>query len=300
MNLRMIIGTALVSALAFSAVAEEISVSHLHGETTIATRPETVVVFDLASLDTLDALGIQVDGVPGGVLPPYLVAYENGGNATVGTVFEPDYEAVAALAPDLIIIGGRSSPKYDELSQLAPTIDLTVDATDFLASMRENVETLGRIFEKEEEAAEQLAKLDESVLALREKAANAGTGLLLLTTGGRMSTHGPNGRFAVLFRDFGITPAVEEIDAGMHGQAISHEFILDANPDWLFVIDRDAAIGREGKPARELLDNALVQKTTAWQEDHVVYLDAAHWYLVGGGLTAMQQSVDQILEALGK
>src|SRR5690625_132457 len=304
MNLRMITGAvagaALASALAFSASAEQVTVSHLHGETTIETNPDTVVVFDLASLDTLDALGVDVAAVPGGVLPSYLAEYGKGDHASVGTVFEPDYEAVAALSPDLIIIGGRSSPKYDELSQIAPTIELTVDATDFLASMRENVETLGQIFEKEDEAASKLAALDESVAALKEKAEDAGTGLLILTTGGRMSTHGPDGRFAVLFRDFGITPAVEKIDSGMHGQAISHEFILDTNPDWLFVIDRDAAIGREGTPARELLDNDLVQKTTAWSEDQTVYLDAAHWYLVGGGLTAMQQSVDQITEALDR
>src|SRR5690625_3747630 len=102
MNLRMITGAvagaALASALAFSASAEQVTVSHLHGETTIETNPETVVVFDLASLDTLDALGVDVAAVPGGVLPSYLAEYGKGDHASVGTVFEPDYEAVAALS----------------------------------------------------------------------------------------------------------------------------------------------------------------------------------------------------------
>lgn len=300
MNIRMIASAALISALAFPAVAEEITVPHLHGEASVPANPETVVVFDLASLDTLDALGVDIAAVPGGVMPPYLAEYDGSSHAIVGTVFEPDYEAVAALSPDLIIIGGRSSAKYDELARIAPTIDLTIDTSDFLGSMRRNVETLGQIFDREEEAASQLARLDESVAHLHEKAADAGTGLLVLTTGGRMSTHGKDGRFAVLFHDFGIEPAVKDIDAGMHGQAISHEFILDADPDWLFVIDRDAAIGREGTPARKLLDNDLVRRTKAWSEDQVVYLDPANWYLIGGGLTAMQQNVDQITEALDR
>src|SRR5690606_1058370 len=192
-----------------------------------------------------------------------------------------------------------SSAKYAELAGIAPTIDLTVTPTDYLGSVRRNVGTLARIFGREREAEAKLSALDASVAALREEAADEGKGLLVLTTGGRMSTHGADGRFAVLFRDFGITPAVEEIDAGNHGQAISHEFILEATPDWLFVIDRDAAIGRGGTPARAFLDNEIVRRTTAWSEDQVVYLDPANWYLVGGGLTAMQQNVDQIAEPLG-
>ena len=299
MKLRPISGAVLLSALALSAQAEEITVQHLHGEASVPADPETVVVFDLASLDTLDALGVEVDGVPGGPKPGHLARYEGDEFAKVGTVFEPDYEAVAALEPDLIIVGGRSSAKYAELSRIAPTIDLTVTPTNYLESVRHNAETLGAIFGREAEAEATLKELDDAVSSLRAKAAESGTGLLVLTTGGRMSTHGADGRFAVLFRDLGITPAVEKVEAGNHGQAISHEFILDANPDWLFVIDRDAAIGREGTPARAFLDNEVLRRTTAWSEDQVVYLDPANWYLVGGGLTAMRQNVDQIAAALG-
>ena len=67
---------------------------------------------------------------------------------------------------------------------------------------------------------------------------------------------------------------------------------------WLFVLDRDAAIGREGQSARQFLDNDIVRRTTAWQKSQVVYLDAANWYLVGGGLQALQRNVDGIKTAL--
>lgn len=299
MKLIAIMSALLLAGLAAPAGAEELTVSHFRGETAVERNPETVVVFDLASLDILDALGVEVDAVPGGVKPSYLEAYNGEGFEKVGTLFEPDYEAVAALEPDLIVVGGRSSAKYDELAAIAPTIDMTFDPTDYVANVRRNVETLARIFGKEAEAEERLAALEASVAKLHDKAQDAGRGLLVLTTGGRMGAHGPDGRFAVLFRDFGVQPAVEEIDAGNHGQAISHEFILETNPDWLFVIDRDAAIGREGTPAKQFLDNPLVARTTAWSKGQVVYLDPANWYLVGGGLTAMQANVDQIGAALG-
>src|SRR5690606_21182190 len=113
----------------------------------------------------------------------------------------------------------------------------------------------------------------------------AGRVLVVLTTGGRMSAHGPGGRFGILFDEFGFTPAAEGLATGTHGQSISNEFILKTNPDWLFVLDRDAAIGREGASAQQLLDNDLVKQTTAGQSGQLVYLNGSNWYLIGGGLT---------------
>ncbi len=276
------------------------TITHAQGELEIDGVPETVLVYDLAVIDTLDALGVKVDGIPAINLPAYLESYRDADLPAIGSLFEPDFEAVAAMAPDLVIVGGRSSPKYAELAAIAPTIDLSIDRTDFVASAKKNAETLGRIFGKEAEAAEAVAQLDASVAALREASADAGSVLVILTTGGRMSAHGPGSRFGVVYDEYGFSPAVEQLDTGNHGQSISNEFILETNPDWLFVVDRDAAIGREGQAARQMLDNELVRQTTAWQQDQVVYLDAVSWYIVGGGLTAMKTSIEQMTEAVSK
>jgi len=288
---------ALASALT-PAKAEDLVIQHAQGETEVAANPETVLVFDLASLDTLDTLGVVVDAVPSGGKPEHLSKYNSDEFPKIGTLFEPDYEAVNALEPDLIIVGGRSAAKYADLAKLAPTIDLTVDQKDYLNSMRKNVETLGRIFGKEAEAQKELSELTEAVQQLQQVGKDAGRVLVVLTTGGRMSAHGPGGRFGIIHGDFGLGPAAENLAIGSHGQAISNEFIMQTNPDWLFVLDRDAAIGRDGQSAEQLLDNELVAQTTAWQKKQVVYLNAANWYLVGGGLTAMQMNVTQITEAL--
>lgn len=292
---------ALTVATAFTpALAEELTISHAQGETKVTQNPETVLVFDLASLDTLDALGVEVDGVPSGGKPAHLKKYEGDDYLAIGTLFEPDYEAVNAAEADLIIVGGRSAAKYADLAKIAPTIDLTVNQEDYLGSMRSNVESLAQIFGKEAEAEEKLAKLEESIAKLKEQSADAGRVLVILTTGGRMSAHGKGGRFNIIYDAFGMTPAADDLKIGTHGQAISHEFIMETNPDWLFVVDRDAAIGQEGQAAQQVLDNDLVAQTTAWKNNQVVYLDAANWYLVGAGLTAVQANVDQLTEAFSK
>ena len=282
------------------AQAADLVVKHKQGETTIAGTPQKVVVFDLASLDTLGALGVEIQGVPGGVKPAYLSQYNDDKYVKVGTLFEPDYEAVNAAAPDLIIVAGRSAAKYGELAKIAPTIDLSVSADNFMDEAKNNVVTLATVFDKRSEADRLIGALDTSIAALKASAADKGKGLLVLTTGGKMSAVGPGSRFGMIHSVYGVQPAAETTHVGNHGQAISFEYILETNPDWLFVIDRDAAIGREGTAAAQYLDNEIVQRTKAWKNGHVVYLDAASWYLVGGGITAIQNTVDQLTSALNK
>lgn len=286
-------------AVMLAANAQAMTVKHAQGETEISDSPATVLVFDVASLDTLDTLGVRVSGVPGGPLPPYLEHLRTEKVPVIGTLFEPDYEAVAAAAPDLIIVGGRSAAKYADLAKIAPTIDLTVDRENFVAGTRLNVEILAGIFGKQQEAQNRLAALDDKIAALQVKSASAGKVLTMLTTGNRMSSHGPGSRFGIMYNEFGFTPAVTGGGTGNHGQAISNEFILETNPDWIFVVDRDAAIGQPGA-ATKALDNELVRQTKASQNGRVVVLDPVNWYLVGGGLTALTANVDQISEALAK
>ncbi len=66
------------------------------------------------------------------------------------------------------------------------------------------------------------------------------------------------------------------------------------------MLDRDAAIGREGTSAKQLLDNELVRQTNAWKNDQVVYLNGQNWYLVGGGLGALHNTIQQLSAAFDK
>lgn len=299
----LVLGLAVIVALAASATssrAEPITVRHAQGETVLAQRPKKVFTLDLASLETLDAIGIEVAGVVGTHIPAHLAKYKDDKYLKIGSLFEPDYEAINAAAPDLIIVAARSSPKYRELSRIAPTIDLTTDDEAFLASSFRNARTLGRIFGKEAEVEAHIGEVEGAARAARENARDAGRGLILLATGGRLSAYGPQSRFGALHADFGVTPAVATLDKAIHGQGVSFELILKANPDWLFIVDRDAAIGQGGQPAAQLLDNALVARTNAWRTKQIVYLDSTRWYLIGGGLLSLRDNARQIADALAR
>lgn len=294
------VALALSAATAVAVAQATIPVKHARGETAVPANPAKTVVMDLAVLDTLHALGVEVTGVPSvAKLPPQLEQYADKRYLKVGTMFEPNYEVIHAAAPQVIFVAGRSAPKYDELARLAPAVDLTVNAKDLVGSVARNTETLAAIYGKQEAARQQLDALRASISDLNAKAAGAGTALIVLTTGGKMSAYGPGSRFGVIHDAFGVKPATTGLSVSNHGQAISFEFIAQTDPDWLFVIDRDAAIGREGVSAQRMLDNELVRQTKAWKNKHVVYLNGYNWYLMGSaGLAAMQQSVDEIARAL--
>lgn len=291
---------ALAMSVAMPAFAQDIVVKHLKGETTLAATPVKVLTFDLAVLDTLDALGVEVAGVIGGAKPDYLQKYNDDKYEKVGTFFEPDYEVVNAAEPDLIIIAGRSSPKYDDLSKIAPTIDLTIDAENYLASSLNNIEKLGEIFGKQTQAKTLVENLEKSVADLKASAENAGSALVVMTTGGKISAYGEGSRFGVVHDDYGFAPAAKTDAKANHGQAVSNEFILETNPDWLLVIDRDSAIGQDGQSAQQQLDNEIIHKTNAWKSGQIVYLKSANWYTVSGGAQALQQNVDQLSDAIAK
>lgn len=275
-----------------------VSVEHAQGTTEVPLDPETVFTFDLGALDTLDTLGIRAAGVPHDSLPPQLADYDGDDTVNIGSLFEPDLETIAAAEPDLIIISGRAAAAYDDLSELAPTIDLSIDDADPMASFTRNTESIGEVFGLEDMVADRLATLDSEIEDTRNAAATAGTGLIVMTSAGEVTAYGEQSRFGLIHNTLGVEPATEVTMDGRHGEAISFEYIAEANPAHLFVIDRDAAIGEAGAAASAVLDNDLVDGTDAASNDAVTYLDSASWYLIGYGLNNLDRMVASVNEAV--
>ncbi|WP_409304866.1 siderophore ABC transporter substrate-binding protein [Peribacillus sp. SCS-155] len=277
--------------------SQEITVKHQLGETKVKKNPEKVVVFDFGSLDTLDTLGVKVTGVPVQNLPKYLEKYKTA--ESVGGLMEPDFEKINELKPDLIIISGRQQDSYDKFSEIAPTLFMGIDNKRYIESFKENVTTLGNIFGKETQAKEELAKIDDSINGLKEKTSGKNEkALITLTSGGKVTAYGPASRFGLIHDVFGIKPVEENLDADpIHGQNISFEYIAERNPDMMYVIDRDAAVG-EGENAKKVMENALVKKTNAYKNEKIVYLDPNYWYLSGGGLVSLTEMIKEVEKGL--
>ncbi|RMW98839.1 siderophore ABC transporter substrate-binding protein [Allofranklinella schreckenbergeri] len=284
------------AAQAAAPSSDTITFRHAKGEATLPRQPQRAVVFDLATLDMLAALGVDaVAGVPAFKMPGHLQSYGQAPYAKVGSLFEPDYEAIRALDPQVIFVGRRTEARIPELSKLAPTVDMAIDESQPVPSIYANLRQLGALFGKQAQAEQLIAQAEAEIAALRQVAPGAGKAMLLLISGGRINSYGPGSRMGMVFDTFGLQSAQASGGQERHGQSISFEYILQANPDWLLVLDRDAAIGREGAAAQRLLDNALIKATNAGKKGQIAYLDATNWYVLdGAGITALRQNVKQL------
>lgn len=277
-----------------AAETKEMTFKHELGETTLEDTPKTVAVFDFGVLDTLDELGVEVAGVPQATMPAYLEKYASDEYTNLGSLKEPDFEALHAMKPDVIFISGRQADLYDQFEEIAPTIYMGIDTTNYMESFKNNMDIIAQIFDKEDEMKSELADVDKQIEDIHTKASETDSkALITLATEGKVSAYGPSSRFGLIHDVFGFTPADEGIEASTHGQNITFEYILETNPDILFVIDRDAAIGK-GANAKKTVENDLVKKTNAFKNDKIVYLDGEYWYLSGGGLKSMKEMIKEV------
>lgn len=279
--------------------AEVVTVKHEYDTTEVAKNPEKVVVFDFGSLDTMDALGVgdSVAALPKQNIPSYLSQYDKEEIANAGGLKEPDFEAINEVQPDLIIISGRQADSYDKFAEIAPTIYLAVDEKDYVNSFKKNVETLAEIFGKEEEAKTKLAEIDKAIEDTKENVPADKKGLIVLSSAKELSAFGPGSRFGIIHDVLGVSPADAKIKEGSHGNGVTAEYVFEKNPDYLFVIDRDAAVG-EKSTLKETVQNEIVAKTNAAKEGKIISLDPEVWYLAGGGLESVAQMVKEVSDGI--
>ena len=283
-----------------SAEGETVTVTHISGETEITKNPKKVVVFDYGILDALDALEVEVTGVVKSSLPDYLKKYDADNYEAIGGLKEPDMEKIYEIQPDLIIISGRQASYYEELSKIAPTINLGVVSEDYMGSFTENMNVLGQIFDKEKEVKNKLAEVEKSIKNLNEKATEMNVnGLITLANDGEFSVYGEGSRFGILHQEFGIKPVDTTIEDSTHGVKSTFEYVVEKNPDYLFVVDRSAVTGGSVS-AKELFENELVKKTDAYKNGNIVYLDSEVWYTAIGGFTSTEKMVDEVSKAVLK
>ena len=272
-----------------------INVTTLNGnqesvELEVPYDPQRIAILDMAVLDMLDnwGLGNRVVGMPKSSKIDYLLAYnDNADIADLGTLKEVDMEALMASEPDIIFIGGRLSAQYDALSKIAPVVYTAVDnSKGLIQSVKDNAQMIASIFGKEALALEQTEAFYARIDVLK-KAAAGKSAIIGMVTSSNFNTLGNGSRCSLIGNEIGFTNLADDVDT-THGNESSFELLVDKNPDYIFVLDRDSAINAEGaKLAQEVMNNELVQQTAAYQNDHIVYLTPTVWYLAEGGISAL-------------
>ena len=263
-----------------------------------------IAILDMACLDILDSLGLG-DRVVGSASTSleYLQSYvTNDSIAKLGSIKEADLEAVMACEPDVIFIGGRLSKSYDALVEIAPVVFLP-DSSELgvVEKVRSNAQIIASMFGLEEKVSGLMAEFDSRIETLKSFAEGK-KAIVGMTTGGSFNVLGNDGRCSIIGREIGFENIGVDanIDTSTHGNEASFEFVVEKAPDYIFVLDRDAAINTEGaKLAQEIVENELVMSTDAYKNGNIVYLaHPAVWYTAEGGVTALDLMLQDLETAL--
>ncbi len=291
-----------LAACYFNASAQQtVTFKHSKGETKVAANPKKVLIMDLSALETYNELGIPVAATVDQV-PEYLNEYNDTKYIRVGNVKTPNMEAVAALKPDFIITGGRMGNYYDSLSMVAPTIIFGTESDDFWGSFDQNVRDIAKLHGKEKVAEAKLKALHKkaSIVQARAKVDPKKT-VLAMHMNGRLMPSGPNSRFGFLYDALDLKPAYIP-DAGVTnaprgGERPQAPKLVDINPDYLFIFDRNTGIQGVMPDVNDII-NDDIKATQAFKDGKVFILPGWIWYLSGSGLTSVDQKVTEVGEKL--
>jgi len=269
--------------------AETVKVTDITGTVEVPLNPERIVALDNRTFQTLSDWGIKLLAVPKDVMPDSSLYKSDEAVLNVGNHREPNLEIIAACDPQLVIIGQRFVAHAEQIRELVPqaaVIDLTWDVSEKAESPGENLvnglktstTTLGKIFQKEAEAEKLIADFDKAIADVKAAYNGKDTIMSLVVSGGKIGFSAPgSGRvWGPWYEIFGWVPALEiaEASANHKGDDISVEAIAQSNPDWMFVIDRDAGSKKEGEftLAKDVIENSEALKNlTAVKEAKIIY-----------------------------
>src|SRR5690625_1623211 len=155
------------SNIAYAQNERQIDTSY--GTVSVSGQPERVVVLDEGALDTALSVGVQpiaaLASRGGSDVAQYLQEYLTEPIEIVGTVREPNIEAIFRLRPDLILASSETNEAlYKKLSRIAPTV--VPDSKDTFSDWKATVRLFGDALDKEDELEKILAELDQQLEAM--------------------------------------------------------------------------------------------------------------------------------------
>ena len=288
----------IVATLMFctQAHAAERIVDSVYGPVELNGLPHRVVALGENALDVALALGIQPVGAlasrGGSDIPDYLK--EKAGNITlVGSVREPNLEAILMLQPDLIL-ASSDLPKaqYDRLSLIAPTI---VPKGGSFEDWRTVNGTYALALGKQDEGAALATEIDARIAALRERqSGNIQVSVV------RWNPQGPfimSSRLFVgqLLDAMGFKPnELSTQTKKPHTDILSLENLNKADADWMFL----ATLNSDGQKALEdARKQPAFNRLNAVKNGNVVTVDGQIWSSSSGYLAA-HRILDDVEKAL--
>jgi iron complex transport system substrate-binding protein len=293
----------LVGCANTSTVKEEgktVTVTDVRGQVEIPENPERIV--DLSgNSDILSILGYKVTGTANSdaydytKFPTYLEDTLKGATILGYSMQDTmDVEAIMNLNPDLIVISTVQEKMYDQLSEIAPTVMIKLEAL----SWKEDVKTLAKVFNKEEAANTWLENYDKKSKEVGDKIKETygkdTTYLSFLASGGQFYVFDGAGFGNVLYEDLGLTKPEgmpEQNDISL--PVVTYEGLASIKSDYIFVIATDEDL-------KVLEENAVWNNLPQVKEGKVVKLDSSPYFVQGYSPIGRQVLLDEIMEMLNE
>lgn len=265
--------------------AATIQVTDNRGTVAVPSPPQRVIATDNRLFQTLAEWNVKLVAAPVAIIEADSPYKKDPSVVDLGFHTEPNLEALVATNPDLVINGQRFSTQYDAIKKLAPQaamLDLNVrEDQPFDAELKRQVQALGPVFGKKAEADKLVADFDAAVARVKAAYKPGSKVMTVITSGGKINYAAPKtGRtLGPVYDILGLTPALTAEGTEDHeGAEISVEAIAASNPEWILVMDRDAALAasvKDYKPANELLANsAALKNVDAVKQKRIIYMPA--------------------------
>lgn len=271
-----------------------ITVTDVRGEVEIPETPKRIV--DLSgNSDILSILGYDVVGTANSdaydytKFPSYLEDTLEGATILGYSMQDTmDIEAVMNLNPDLIVISTVQEKMYDQLTEIAPTVMIQLEALNW----KEDVKALAKVLNKEEEANTWLENYEKKAIEagnkIKETYGEDTTYLSFLASGGQFFIFDGAGFGDVLYTDMGLKKPEgmpEQNDISL--PVVTYEGLASIKADYIFVVGTDE-------------DYAALEANTIWnslpavKEGKVVKLGASPYFTQGYSSIGRDKLVDEV------
>ncbi|MDB2074337.1 ABC transporter substrate-binding protein [Clostridium paraputrificum] len=279
---------------------KKVTVTDVRGEVEIPANPERIV--DLSgNSDILSILGYKVVGTANSdaydytKFPTYLEETLKGAEILGYSMQDTmDVEAVMNLNPDLIVISTVQEKMYDQLSEIAPTVMIQLEALNW----KDDVKAFAKVFNKEDVAnkwlADYEAKAKKAGDKIKAEYSENTTYLSFLASGGQFFIFDGAGFGSVLYEDMGLAKPEgmpEQSDISL--PVVTYEGLASIKSDYIFLISTPEDL-------KQLESNAIWNSLPAVKEGKVVVLESSPYFNQGYSSIGRQLLVDEIGEMLNE